>query len=449
MNNNNAKKPAVKAANRALNALMVAAQHNRSAWAPNLRAAGNTARAARGEEALWSSLAPVGRGPDGRTALMYAAVKGDIPKVRWLLQRTPVILEQEDTEGHTALIFAAIDSRTAVAQVLLDAGADINHRDVYGDSALHFASIGELNLDDVTMIDLLLARGLDVNVRNKNGTTSLMMACIARSIPRVRRLLHAGADVNLRQTDDHYTVLHFACEMHTPGLIDILLGAGANINAQEHIGETPLHIACGVGIVENVRDLIRNHADLNAFTLERNTPLHFLANEPAEEHALEIAGLLLSAGCAVDGVNQNNDTPLHLASIHGHTDFVNLLLENRADPNLPNDNGSTALHLAIERSHIDIIRDLSRVTDKRVRNDLGLTPIALFTRRVAYLRGTARAFSEEVIGELNVLLEPNYYAGHIMGRNLVDENFHSEASGGRRKKTRKSRHRKSKKTRRH
>ena len=75
------------AANRALDALFVGAQHDGCAWAADLAAAGATCRAARAEEALWAGLARVHRGPARRTALLYAVKTNDAARAAWLLAR--------------------------------------------------------------------------------------------------------------------------------------------------------------------------------------------------------------------------------------------------------------------------------------------------------------------------------------------------------------------------
>ena len=107
--------------------------------------------------------------------------------------------------GDTALHVAAAGYRVAIARMLLKAGADVsaamNHR---RSQPLHYASDGFLenpNWDaqqQVRMIEVLLAAGADIHVRDQNGATPLHRAVRTRCAAAVKALLSAGADVKLK-----------------------------------------------------------------------------------------------------------------------------------------------------------------------------------------------------------------------------------------------------------
>ena len=54
----------------------------------------------------------------------------------------------------------------------------------------------------------------------------------------------------------------------------------------------------------------------------------------------------MSRGARVHTTNMGDDTPLHLASAHGHREIAHMLLKNKADVNFVNEHGNTALHYA-------------------------------------------------------------------------------------------------------
>jgi hypothetical protein len=102
------------------------------------------------------------------------------------------------------------------------------------------------------------------------GLTALMHAvsCISRSVPVIRAILEAGANVN-RQTDEGYTALHFAIDvngeanLNTGEVIGLLVSAGADLTARQHYGWTPLLRAVVEGTVAEVKALLAAGADPN------------------------------------------------------------------------------------------------------------------------------------------------------------------------------------------
>lgn len=120
-----------------LSALMIAFQDEtgRRGYAEDLRFAAGICRATWGEEQIWNGLARVQRGASKRTHLMYAAWKGDVDRVRWLLARGASVMDRtaafsglpmtfRGDDRFTALQFALMGSpREDVVATLLSAGA--------------------------------------------------------------------------------------------------------------------------------------------------------------------------------------------------------------------------------------------------------------------------------------------------------------------------------------
>ncbi|MGZ6255369.1 MAG: ankyrin repeat domain-containing protein [Candidatus Chromulinivorax sp.] len=97
-------------------------------------------------------------------------------------------------------------------------------------NVLHHAVCG----DDDQAVEWLLQTGADVNARNIFGQTPLHYAQTAE---QTKQLLVAGADVNARD-DDGWTPLHMA---ETAAKTELLLAAGADVHARDNNGLTPLH----------------------------------------------------------------------------------------------------------------------------------------------------------------------------------------------------------------
>ena len=121
-------------------------------------------------------------------------------------------------------------------------------------------------------------------------------------------------------------------------LIDRLIAAGANVNAQDSDGNSPLHY---VGAsVENARLLIENGAEVNARNHRGDTPLY---NATAA-----VTALLIEQGAAVNTRNEEQFTPLHFTYTSlDSVQIADLLIRNGAEVNAQTDQGYTPLHCAI------------------------------------------------------------------------------------------------------
>ena len=147
----------------------------------------------------------------------------------------------------------------------------------------------------------------------------------------VRELLRAGADVNAAQGDG-MTALHWAAENGQLELADVLVFAGANLEAATRLGGfTPLMVASRAGHAGIVRLLADAGADLQATTETGETALHYAAWSGNPEIVLALA----QKGADVDAQESaNGQTPLMFAAAYGRIDVVRTLLGAGADPSI-------------------------------------------------------------------------------------------------------------------
>ena len=98
-------------------------------------------------------------------------------------------------------------------------------------------------------------------------------------------LIKAGADVNARDNDNS-TPLHAAVWFGKPQMIELLIKNGASVNAQDHLGNTPLHAAVAVGDADKqfhiAELLLNNGADVNLKNAEGQTPLDLAEYEKSK-----------------------------------------------------------------------------------------------------------------------------------------------------------------------
>ena len=184
----------------------------------------------------------------GVTALHLST--GNINKVRLLVDHGADV-NSRSTIGRTPLLVAAATSGTSeVVGFLLEKGADINAADTTGVTPL----IAAASVDDTAVVKLLLAKGATVNAVADVGqsATALMGAAYNGNAELTRLLLGRHAQTDILSADrsgtvrngpvqfGHVTALHMATASGSAEVVKLLLDAGAQVNAQDIRGMTPL-----------------------------------------------------------------------------------------------------------------------------------------------------------------------------------------------------------------
>jgi len=163
----------------------------------------------------------------------------NVPLVKALLDAGANV-NVADEYGNTPLIWAAVAMKRTTARLLLDRGAKIMSRSIDGATALYCAA----TQGDPSLIQMLLARGAQVNVPGIGGESPLAKAVSSRKIISVRLLLNSGAEVNARSADGG-TPLSRAVVVGRADCVKLLLARGAQVNTKDNEGDTPLILAQG------------------------------------------------------------------------------------------------------------------------------------------------------------------------------------------------------------
>jgi ankyrin repeat protein len=207
----------------------------------------------------------------GATALMWCA--GDLEKVRYLLAKDASVTARSDV-GRTPLLIAAnYDGSVEIARLMIAKGADVSAKDKSGTSVLEAAAA----VNNLEFARLLVDKGADPNTKDEAGFTALGMAAANgdRSTEMVKLLLDHGAAVNAVSVDTLETVkngnirsgrltpLLMATPQANYETVELLLKAGAKVNAQDIRGMTPLELAVATdhGDPRIVRLLLSKGAD--------------------------------------------------------------------------------------------------------------------------------------------------------------------------------------------
>lgn len=267
---------------------------------------------------------------------------------------------KEDFTGWTVLMNAAsYNENSAIVDIILKNGADINVRNSVGATALMLASLHNKNPD---VIDTLIRHGSDVNTRDENGKTALIYACKNDNPDIIRTLIKHGAKTDVRYNDlmnldgtfSQKTAFTLAAEENTnPEVIEIFIKEGANVNSKDDKGNTVL----GGAVTFNknpavIETLIKHGADVNAKNVFGLTILMSAAlnNNP------EIIEILIKHGANNINFKDNHGyTALMEAAINRYNsnpEVIDVLLKHGANIKIKNKQGKTALDYAAENPQI-------------------------------------------------------------------------------------------------
>jgi ankyrin repeat protein len=150
----------------------------------------------------------------------------------------------------------------------------------------------------------------------------LIEAARENNLPEIRRLLRVGADVNAK--DDYgNTPLHGASTKGHVQVVKELAEHGVDMELKTNAGMTPLHHACFNGHVAFVIELLSRGANIEAKTNQGNTHLH-LASQC--DHFLVVKALV-SGGANILAANNQGNCSIHSAVIRRHSDVSKYLLQ--------------------------------------------------------------------------------------------------------------------------
>ena len=244
----------------------------------------------------------------GFTPLLYAARENCIACVDVLLANGADI-DLPDPDGVSPLQVGIMNANWDLAKRLIEAGADVDQWDIYGEAPL-FTTVG-------------------LHTRVDGGRASIDPLNETRGIDILRLLLERGADPNMQ-----------------------LFFRPANVRGSTNTrGSTPLIRAANNGDVDVVKLLLENGADPTIYMADRQTPIHaVLAGRNSERQALELIRILHDAGTDVNVVALVNHreevrggTALHYAVRKRYKDVIKLLADYGIDMNAKDQDGLTAL----------------------------------------------------------------------------------------------------------
>jgi ankyrin repeat protein/L-ascorbate metabolism protein UlaG (beta-lactamase superfamily) len=318
---------------------------------------------------------------NGNTPLHMAAFAGQIEAVKLLLESGAVI-DSGSPDNSTPLDGAARQGHTEVVRLLLSKGADVNHRDNNGMTPMHFAAYegktevvralieagGNVNTPRsngsvplhgaawrgfMDTVKLLVDNGANVNVANDAQYHPLHGALVGGHLDIASFLLEKGADPDVTTYDGTSALMMALANPALEPLVEPILKGGAEVNAINGYGITPIFQAASTGNVEIVAKLIDRKADVNATAPGGETPLLVAAQAGHED----VAALLIEKGAKTDVHDNDGHTPLLVCAILGQNEVARKIIDKEGDVNAGEPHfGRNALHVAALKGNNELVK---------------------------------------------------------------------------------------------
>jgi len=185
--------------------------------------------------------------------LNKALCENDVETAKKILNKHPDLINVTDKSGrapiHTGMMQG--DEALELVKMLVSKGADVNMKDKTNLkwSPLHWGA------DNIVLVKYLVSKGADVTLKDTTGRTPLHIEAFRGKVENAEFFIKNGCDINEPDVLWDHTPLHYAIKAeytHKTGeyekTVELLINKGANLNAKDRNGETPLEMARRLGL---------------------------------------------------------------------------------------------------------------------------------------------------------------------------------------------------------
>ena len=216
------------------------------------------------------------------------------------------------------------DGNIEVIKLLIQQGADVNHRCGYGDSPLLVA----IRNDDIDTLNVLIKHGANPNSipRHSGGRRTPLMESVLKDNKEIMvALLNANARINEVTEINGNNALILATVHGSIECLKTLLERGSNVDQQNNNGETALTMAAKFGSVEIIEVLLQHNASIDAQDFCKRTALM----HAAITNHVNCVKLLIASGARLDITdNLNCDALMHSLTHHEDDKYPLLLIRS-------------------------------------------------------------------------------------------------------------------------
>ncbi|KAJ6120562.1 hypothetical protein N7523_004842 [Penicillium sp. IBT 18751x] len=352
-----------------------------------------------------------------RTPLSLASQLGNVPVLSTLLKAgaSPNFHPKKGVEKYiwpsyreSPLSLASAGGHEIAVKLLIQHGADVNYK-FEGETStpLHMAALRGHN----SVISLLLGHGADAEATINESMRPLHSAFHSHHIDAFRLLLaktkvqtsdipdfiskweflaavmatDTESTINVNYRENGKPILHIAASGGYRDSAKILIGRGADIEAEDHKGMTALHVGVSRAQKDMVDLLLELGADFTRTDHRGNTPLHHAADTRRiwKLSKEAIATALLQKGADIEARNNHLETPLWHAVRKRSEDITRLLIEKGADIEPRNRRGETPFICAVRQKSPSVAQLLiEKGCDTQVANNKGRTALDIAKSQV-------------------------------------------------------------------
>jgi len=243
--------------------------------------------------------------------------RGDYETVEKLIIKDPNLVDSIMIWDATPLMVASYIGNEEIVKLLIKHGADlnkVNSRD--GLTALHIASLQ----NKLSVIEILISNGMDVNVKDLENKTALIYAIEKNNREIVEYLLKNNAKLP-EENEIMNQVIHPAVLYGFQDLAGEIMKKGASLSSKDNNGRSLLHNAVIGMNIEWIDLLLRKNVDVNKVDSFSRAPLHY----SVELNQLDITKSLIQNGAEININDCTNRTPLNIAQDLDHIQIAAFL----------------------------------------------------------------------------------------------------------------------------
>ena len=186
----------------------------------------------------------------------------------------------------------------------------------------------------------------DINSSNESNQSLLHLATNSGNLTMIEYLISKGENIEIKDNNES-TPLLYACKMYNRPIVEYLISKGANIGAKDKSGNFTIHIAAQNGQLEIVQYLIeKQNVDKDMKGYKETTPLH-LASQKGH---LPIVEYLISKDANIEAKDELGRTPLYYACENNQQSIIEFLISKDADINAKDKNGNDPLNIAYKNN---------------------------------------------------------------------------------------------------
>ncbi|ATA67985.1 hypothetical protein CGC48_04670 [Capnocytophaga cynodegmi] len=325
-------------------------------------------------------------------------------------------------DKRTYLFWAAFQNNLPLINYLLQKGADVNVKDSHMYTPLLFAAVrGNINTE---LYDILINKGANINEKNENGANALLLA-----IPHMKDLKEAQyfikKGLSLKSIDNNGDdALFYASRNGNQKIINQLIKKGFNPKTLNNKGQNLMFAAAeGSRMKTNDLEFFKYIESLGVSPNQKDkeglTPLFTLSSRHKD---IAVLNYFLDKGNSVNQLDKEGNTPLINASSRNSLEVVSLLENKSSNINTTNNQEHSALTLAVARNTSDVVSYLiKKGADINVKDAKGNTLVYYLLE--SYTPRDIKKFDEKwnILAEKGLNFAQNQEKGNNIYHLAVDK----------------------------